>query len=247
MAAGELVRGALRWIGRHELGSVLSVIALALGTWVFAEVADEVREGGAEGVDRMLLLALRSPEDLADPIGPHWLEEMGRDITALGGFTVLTLLTTLLVGYLLLVHKARAALLVLTSVLGAVAVSYLLKGTFGRARPTLVPHLVVVNSASFPSGHAMLSAAVYLTLGALLARLQSRLMVKAYVLLCAMLLSLLVGVSRVYVGVHWPTDVLAGWAAGAAWAALCWLVARRLQRRGAVEPAAPAAAPSAQG
>jgi undecaprenyl-diphosphatase len=250
MTIGDLVRRALRWIGQHELGSLLSLLALALGIWVFAEVADEVGEGEAEGVDAMLLLALRSPSDLADPIGPEWLEEMGRDITALGGFTILTLLTIVVVGYLLLSRKSRAALLVLTSVLGAVGFSYLLKGLFGRARPALVPHLVVVHSASFPSGHAMLSAAVYLTLGALLARLQTRLLVKAYVLICALLLSFLVGVSRVYVGVHWPTDVLAGWAAGAAWASLCWMLARRLQRRGAVEPPAPeapAAAPATQG
>ncbi len=242
MMMGELVRRALRWVGAHELGAVLSALALALGVWVFAEAADAVHEGDAQGVDRLLLLALRNPHDLADPVGPEWLEEMGRDITALGGFTVLTLLTTVLVGYLLLARKARAALLVLGSVLGAVALSYLLKDLFGRARPALVPHLVVVHSASFPSGHAMLSASVYLTLGALLARLQARLVLKAYALLCALLLSFLVGVSRVYVGVHWPTDVLAGWAAGGAWAALCWLVARRLQRRGAVEPPAPEAA-----
>lgn len=247
MALGDLLRRALRWIGHHELGSLLSLLALALGIWVFAEVADEVGDGEAVGVDQTLLLALRNPSNLADPIGPEWLEEMGRDITALGGFTVLTLLTTVLVGYLLLVHKARAALLVLTSVLGAVACSYSLKDLFGRPRPALVPHLVVVHSASFPSGHAMLSAAVYLTLGALLARLQTRLVVKAYVLLCALLLSFLVGASRVYVGVHWPTDVLAGWSAGAAWAALCWLVARRLQRRGAVEQPTPDVAAPAQG
>src|SRR4029079_7138266 len=110
-----------------------------------------------------------------------------------------------------------------------------LKHVFSRPRPDLVPHLSYVTSSSFPSGHSMLSAAVYLTLGGLLARCQSSLLLKAHVLAWASVLTFLVGVSRVFVGVHWPSDVLAGWAAGAAWAALCWLCARALQRRGQLD------------
>ncbi len=110
-----------------------------------------------------------------------------------------------------------------------------LKQLFERPRPVLVPRLSYVMTSSFPSGHSMLSAAVYLTLGALLARFESNLLLKAHVLGWALLFTVLVGVSRVYMGVHWPTDVLAGWATGAAWASLCWLVARALQRRGSVE------------
>lgn len=229
------VRAVLRWVGRHELGSMLSVLALALGSWVFVEVADEVSEGETRGIDERLMLALRET-DVSDPYGPRWLEEMGRDMTALGGTAVLTLLTIGVVLYLLLLHKPRAAAFVTLSVLGAQLLSFTLKNIFVRPRPDLVPHLSHVHTASFPSGHSMVSAAVYLTLGALLARLQASLVLKAYLLGWAVLLAFLVGVSRVYVGVHWPTDVLAGWAAGASWAALCWLVARRLQRRGAVEP-----------
>ena len=85
----------------------------------------------------------------------------------------------------------------------------------------------------------MMSAVVYLTLGALLARSQPRKRLKAYFLLVAAFLTLIVGVSRVYLGVHWPTDVLAGWTAGAVWAILCWLAARRLQRSRRLEPATP--------
>jgi undecaprenyl-diphosphatase len=229
-------RAALRWIGSHELGSVLSVVGLTLGTWIFAEVANEVSEGETQGVDRALMLALRNPSDVADPIGPRWLEEIGRDLTALGGIAVLTLLVLAVIGYCLLLRKPRAAAFVGSSVLGALLLSTLLKRLFDRPRPDIVPHLSHVATSSFPSGHSMLSAAVYLTLGALLARLHANVVLKAYALLWAFLLTSLIGVSRVYVGVHWPTDVLAGWAAGAAWAALCWLFARRLQRQGTVEP-----------
>lgn len=226
----------LREIGQHELGAVLSMLVLALGVWVFAEVLDEVQEGQTQGVDRMILLALREKADLGDPVGPPWLEEVGRDLTALGGFAVLGIVTTVVVGYLALLRKPRSALFVLISVLGALGLSSLLKALIARPRPDLVPHHSYVLTMSFPSGHAMLSSAVYLTLGALLARFHTSLLLRAYILLWALLLSALVGCSRVYVGVHWPTDVIAGWAAGSAWAALCWIVARMLQRRGDVEP-----------
>jgi len=235
VAQGTDKRPALLWIGRHELGSVLSLFVLALGAWAFAEVVDEVGEGETQGVDRALLLALRNGADLADPRGPPWLEEIGRDLSALGGVAILSLLSIAAVGYLLILRKPRAAAFVGSSVLGALLLSMALKGVFDRPRPDVVPHLSHALSSSFPSGHAMLSTAVYLTLGALLARLHSSLVLKAYVLLWALLLAFLVGVSRVYVGVHWPTDVLGGWAAGAAWAALCWIIARTLQRRGRLE------------
>jgi undecaprenyl-diphosphatase len=201
-----------------------------------------VGEGETQSVDRTVMLALRNPSDVSDPIGPALLEEMFRDLTALGGVAVLTLLVLGVVGYCVLIRKPRAALFVGVSVLGALALSTLLKNLFDRPRPDIVPHLSEVLTSSFPSGHSMLSAAVYLTLGALLARLHSQLVIKAYFLLSACVLTLLIGVSRVYVGVHWPTDVVAGWAAGAAWAALCWLAARGLQRQGAVEPTEPSEA-----
>jgi undecaprenyl-diphosphatase len=229
------IRGFLQWIGRHELGSVLSLFALALGTWVFAEVVDELSEGEAQGIDRTILLALRSRDDLADPLGPPWLEEMGRDLTALGGTAVLSLITLAAAGYLLLSGKARAAVFVTASMLSATVVMLTLKQLFARPRPDLVPHLSHTLTASFPSGHSMLSTTVYLTLGALLARLHTSHLLKAYMLLWALLLAFLVGVSRVYVGVHWPTDVLGGWAAGAVWAAGWWLAARVLQRKGRFE------------
>ena len=228
-------RGVLLRLGRHELGSILSVLVLAGGLWGFIEVADAVREGETRSLDQALLLALRSPSDPSDPRGPPWVEEVGRDLTALGGVALLSLLSVAVIAHLALRRKPRAAGFVAASVLGALALSLALKGAFDRPRPDAVPQLSYVWTSSFPSGHSMLSAAVYLTLGALLARFESNFLLKAHALAWALLLTLLVGVSRVYLGVHWPTDVLAGWAAGAAWAALCWLVARVLQRRGRIE------------
>ena len=221
---------------RYELTILIAIVVIAGGAWAFVVLADEVIEGDTHAIDEKLLLALRNnPADLGDPIGPPWFEEMMRDFTALGGFGVLTVLTASVLGYLLLQGKPYGALFVLATVIGGMVLSLLLKQGFSRPRPDLVPHGSIVLTASFPSGHSMLSAATYLTLGALLARFQANPRLKIYLLSIAIMLTILVGVSRVYLGVHWPTDVLAGWTAGAVWAALCWLTARWLQQRGAVE------------
>ncbi len=227
-----------------DLLMLLAVLLLVLSTWAFIEIADEVSERETQRIDRQIILALREPGDPADPRGPPRLEEVGRDLTALGGFAVLSLVTIGVVGYLLLARKYHAMWLVLGATLGGMVLVIWLKELFDRPRPDLVPHLSHVSTASFPSGHSMLSAVVYLTLGALLARLTERRRLKVYVLSFALLLTFLVGVSRVYLGVHYPTDVLAGWAAGLTWAILCWLVARYLQRRGAVERGADLSLPN---
>ena len=112
--------------------------------------------------------------------------------------------------------------------------SSILKAAFDRPRPN-VDHYSYVVTSSFPSGHSMMSAVVYLTLGSLLTRVLPARGVKIYLIVVALLLTLLVGLSRVYMGVHYPTDVLAGWTAGLVWAMLCWLAARYLQKRGTIE------------
>jgi undecaprenyl-diphosphatase len=219
----------------NEVGPLLSLAVLSVFGYGFVALADEVTEGETHAVDRALLLALRDPANPANPLGPSWLEEAARDVTGLGGYTILTFLTVAAVGYLVMVRKNGAALLVIAAVAGGMMLSTGLKLGFERPRPDLVPYGTRVYTASFPSGHAMLSAVVYLTLGALMARMQQRRRVKTLILGLAVFLALLVGVSRVYLGVHWPSDVLAGWCVGAAWAALCWFVALQLQRRGQVE------------
>lgn len=234
--------GFFAWLAhvrRQELAAVIGMLLVFAGIWAFAEIADEVLEGEIQGLDETILLAMRMPGDLSDPIGPHWLEEIGRDLTALGGVAVITLLILCAVIYLILEKRYRIALFALLSVAGGLLVSTLLKNLFDRPRPDLISHDSLVYTASFPSGHSMMAAVVYLTLAVLLMQAQRRWRTKSFLLTAALLLTALVGVSRVYLGVHWPTDVLAGWTAGAAWAALCWLAARWLQRRGAVEPAAP--------
>jgi len=227
----------LAWLGRHELGTLLAIGSVAAGVWLFAALADEVMEGGTRKFDSTLLLALRRPGDL-QPLGPPALLNAARDITALGGPSVLTLLTVAVSLFLALDGKKHMALFVCGSIGSGLLVSNLLKNSFDRPRPDIVPHEVYAASYSFPSGHSMLSALTYLTLGAILARAHERKLLKAYFLLTAVFLTVLIGVTRVYLGVHWPTDVLAGWTAGAVWALLCWLVARWLQSRQALEPEA---------
>lgn len=226
-------------IGRRELWILLALLIPAAGLLGFASISDEVLEGDTRFFDRAVLLAMRGKADLSDPLGPAWFEEMARDITSLGGVAILTLVTLGTVGYLAIAGRRSAALLVIASVGGGVALSSLLKMAFSRARPDVVAHLAPATSASFPSGHTMLATVTFLTLGALLIRLQSHYRLKIYLMAVAVFLSVLVGLSRVYLGVHWPTDVLAGWCVGAAWAILCWAAALWLQHRGRVERIAP--------
>lgn len=227
---------------RREIGLVMALALLAAAMLVFLLLVDAVRDARDLRLDRSILLALRNPADLSDPIGPAWFEEVARDITALGGFTILTLITLATAIFLAMTRMTHAAVLVLVAVGGGTVISTGLKHLFDRARPDLVPHATEVFTASFPSGHAMMSAVTYLTLGALVARVEAGRGVKAFAIGLAVGLTLLVGASRVYLGVHWPSDVLAGWCVGASWSILCWLAARRLQRSGQVERAAPQAA-----
>jgi undecaprenyl-diphosphatase len=217
---------------------MMFLVALALifgGIWAFAEIADEVTEGETQSFDQWAVRALRQPDAPAVPIGPKWLHEVGRDMTALGGIAVLSLVSLSVAGYLLLVRKYHGLILVAVAILGALIISQGLKSLYDRDRPDIVPHLSITHSASFPSGHSMMSSAVYLTLGVLLARLVPRRVLKTYFIVIALVLAFLVGVSRVYMGVHYPTDVLAGWTLGLVWALICYVVARYLQVRGTVE------------
>lgn len=221
-----------QWQRRRALARPLALALLVcVGAWVFLELADAVREGEEMALDRVLLLALRNPADLSDPLGPRWFELVMTDLTALGGGTVLTVLTLATLGYLLLLRKWGTALMVACSVGGGALASQLLKLLIERPRPDLVPHGVQVLTLSFPSGHATMSASVYLTLGVLLASLQGSRRAAVYLLLVAGLLTLAIGISRVYLGVHWPSDVLAGWSLGAAWALLCLMVSLWLRDR----------------
>ena len=226
----------LTWLGAHEKTVLVALACIVAGVWGFALLADEVIEGGTQGFDEKLLLSFRHGDTRA-MVGSPSVQQAARDVTALGGVAVLTFVTGIAAGFLVLDGKRHMALFVLGSILSGLIASTILKDVFHRARPDLAPFDVYVSGASFPSGHSMMSAVTYLTLGALLARSQSRRRLKAYFLLVAIFLTFAVGVTRVYLGVHWPTDVLAGWTAGAVWALLCWLAARRLQSRHTLESA----------
>lgn len=205
----------------------LTLTAAALGLlWL----ASEVLEGDTFEIDRAILRGLRTGANSAIPVGPTWLADPMIEVTALGSVTVLTLITIFAVGYLVAIRKYPTALFVAMAVVGGALWSSVLKALFFRSRPDIVSHLVHVSSASFPSGHAMNSAIVYLTLATLLARSQDGVRVRIYLLTVAIVLTMLVGISRVYLGVHWPSDVIARWSVGALWAVLCSLAGKYLQQ-----------------
>lgn len=225
----------LEWIGRYETSVLAAIVIMATAVWLFIEIADQVRDGDTLSFDEWAIRTLRDPENPSVAIGPKWLAVVGRDLTALGGVTFLALLTMSVTGYLWLRKMYSAGTLVFAITVGASLSSVALKGYYHRPRPELVPHLTDVYTSSFPSGHAMLSTVVFLTLGTLLGRFTAEWRLRAYFLGIALTLCLLVGVSRVYMGVHYPTDVLAGWVAGLVWGLICWLVTKELQRRGWIE------------
>lgn len=202
----------------------------------FGLLAQEVVRGEPIAFDRWAMRSLRHAFEPSLPIGPTWLPEVARDISALGSEVVLGLVVLFVTGYLFAAGKRQAGWFVLVTVLGGTALNNLLKLGFARPRPDLIAPLTKVATTSFPSGHSAVAAVCYFTLGALIAQTHSSPAIRVLVLAAATLLTLLVGVSRVYLGVHYPTDVLAGWCFGIAWASICWTIMSQLQRRGQVEP-----------
>ncbi|OWV61233.1 acid phosphatase [Rhizobium sp. N122] len=220
-------RGFWARLGAYEPLTLITMASIAGGLFVLQRLTSEVLEGETFRFDETILLALRRANDLSVPIGPTWLTHAVDDITSLGGITVLSLMTVLVTVYLLLDRRWPIALFVFSSVLSGWLASTLLKILVARPRPDIVPHLVEVSDLSFPSGHAMVSAVTYLTLGALLARTQRYRSTRIFVMAAGVFLAVIIGLSRIYLGVHYPTDVFAGWCAGALWALCCWLISKR--------------------
>lgn len=216
----------------HDSKQLLIFFSVSLLIFLFVQLAGYVMAGGTSSVDEQIVLAFRTATDLSDPIGPKWVEEMMRDVTALGGVGMLVFMTFCVLVYLLMDGYKKAALVLLLGIATGMLVSFSLKYGFTRPRPDLVPHGSFVYTSSFPSGHAMMSALVYFSLAGLLSQLQFRRSVKSYFFFLAFILTISIGISRVYLGVHWPTDVLAGWMVGSGWALLTYFIARYLKTIG---------------
>lgn len=224
---------------RQDSRLLIAFLFGAATLFAMAKLASEVIEGDTFAIDKAIVRGLRTAADASELIGPAWLKLAVIDLTALGGAPVLTLVTVLATGSLIAMRRYSTAGFVVLSVSCGAILSFVIKGIFVRPRPEIVPHLVEATSTSFPSGHAMNSAIVYLTLAVLLARSEANRQIQFYLIGAAIFLTLLVGTTRVLLGVHWPSDVLAGWVIGASWAALCSLAAKWLQAHRAIEqPAA---------
>jgi undecaprenyl-diphosphatase len=217
---------------------LLAALGIAGSLWTFVVVASLVVSGHVQTMDERILLAFRRTDDPAIPIGPRWCHQMAIEITALGSVPVMTAIIIAVCAWMALAERRASIGIVLASSCGAGLLNTVLKSAFGRPRPSVVPQLAMVDSMSFPSGHAMIAAAVYLTLGALLARTTNYWRLRLYYLGVALGITGLVAFSRVYLGVHYPSDVLAGMAAGALWALVCDVAAWRLQREGVERPPA---------
>ena len=190
----------------------------ALLCWAgFVAIVVMVETGRASAVDAAGLLFWRQGADLR-PSGSPWLLEAVRDYTALGGVLLRNLIAIFaLVALLFLRLRREAALLALTIVSGW-AVNSAIKALVGRPRPEIVPHLTEAGGLSFPSGHSFNSAVVYIAIALAFAALSRQQSVRATIVLTAMALTLLVALSRVWLGVHYPSDAIAGWLGGAGWA-----------------------------
>ena len=210
------------------LVGALSVMAAAI--LAFVGIADEMSEGDAHAFDMAVLQTLHpDAANPSDPIRPFWLDHAAADLTAIGSVSVLAMLSLTVAGFLWLNRRRLEAGIIALAFGGGLAISQALKGVFGRERPPEIYRASEILNASFPSGHALLSAVVFLTLGAMLSQAAKGRATRIYVMATAIAVVLIVGVTRVYLGVHWATDVLAGWAAGGAWATACWLAERRLR------------------
>ena len=195
----------------------LSVLAIAGLLFAFGFIAQEATQGKSLTFDRRIILAMRDTGDQSAPLGPAWVQEAARDVTSLGSIPVLVIITFAVSGYLFLARRHSAAWLMLFAVFGGIALNDSLKLVFARPRPDVVIPAARVFTTGFPSGHAALSAITYLTMAALLVRSPSSFKIGFYFMTLAAFLTILIGISRIYLGVHYPTDVLGGWCIGIAW------------------------------
>ncbi len=216
--------------GLAEIKLLLIFLSVVVGLLIFISIANEVAKGETLNFDNSILKSFREPNDVSQSIFAPWVTTMMEDITSLGSGTVIVLFTLIITGYLLLQKNYRWLWIVLIATIGGALLVWGLKEFIGRTRPTVVTHLIEEKSFSFPSGHSMMSAIVYLTQATLISKIEKSRKTKIYIISVALVLTFLIGISRIYLGVHYPTDVLAGWIAGISWALLCWYVASLLEK-----------------
>jgi undecaprenyl-diphosphatase len=219
-----------RWLARLEgleAQALLIWFALASALWVFFALGAEVGEGDTGAFDRQLITLLRSSGNGGEPIGPAWFKDSMRDVTALGGFTFLMLMTIVVVLALLFHRKRREAIILATTAISAQTSIEILKILYDRPRPALLMPQIHALTKSFPSGHTTESTAIFLTVATVIASLETKHHPKILAYIVATFAIFAVGVSRVYLGMHWPTDVLGGWVLGATWAMAAWIILRR--------------------
>lgn len=218
-------------VGKPEFALLVAGAVLFLSVFCFVAIADEMSEGEFHEAEERLLISLREESDPRRPVGPAWLETWAIELTAIGSGPVLALMVLLVAGYFVVAQRFGAAFFIVAVSISGALLSSLLKHLYDRDRPSVVPHLAEVASGSFPSGHSMASSLIYLALGAVLAQSAARWRERIYFIAAAFFLAFLVGLTRVYLGVHYPSDVLGGWAAGLGWALLCWMIAYWLRQK----------------
>lgn len=224
--------GLIRAFFRAETVILSALTAFASLILFCLWIADVTGVSPVAEFDRLVLITLHpDARHPSDPLGPLWLDHAAADFTSAGSISVLVFLSLTAGGFLLVRRRYLDAGVILMAFFGGLLISEGLKGFFGRERPPDIYRAAEVLNASFPSGHALLAAGVYLTMAVIIARQVRARGERIYIAVGALALVILIGMTRIYLGVHWATDVLAGWVAGGAWASLCCLAAYLLRLR----------------
>jgi undecaprenyl-diphosphatase len=201
---------------------LLVPVAAAL---VFLGLAWLIVSGHSFSLDDRLIMLFRDPAAPSVPLGAAWLREAVRDMTALGSFVGLFFMAATAALALWICGYRHLAIGLVVSLVTAFLASTVLKIAIARERPDVVAHAALTFTASFPSGHAFLSAATLFTIAGFVGLASRRPDIARFCIVMAAIVVGLVGLSRIYLGVHWPSDVLGGWCLGIVWSsvATAWL------------------------
>lgn len=219
--ARDALYSTLNWVARHVRGFypalaavlTLSFVAAAVAIAIFAQLAEGVLEGDTQGFDEAVLTWFQTHRTPG-------LNRVMLEITALGSGSVIIMVVLLASVFLWLTHHKWSVYVLLLVVFGSKLLNTMLKGGFGRERPSIVESITDVNSLSFPSGHAMSSIVAYGSIAYLISRLEPSWRLRYAIWIFVILLVLAIGVTRMYLGVHYPSDVIGGYLAGVAWVGL---------------------------